>query len=455
MPEFDENILRNEEIKSGFASQDPNDDSFMLEKLERYQGDLPDLDETTTQSSSTELLEKQDLSTQNEVTRPAEEIEKTVPMTSTSLPEQDEQTIDTEVPIIKDFELYEEELQQDQPVEPSDKEESLPKTDFEETVEIDETLKTLLKEELVKSKSKTSPEPADEEVQDEIEQDETLLIDQVDNANVIDLSAIEADRPSKYFQKEEQVSDEKQEDATTRMEISKPTKKPAVKPDDSGEIKEKKKRKPIPWRLMAIPAAAALFLIIIGSLSYLLLFDENSSLYLFKEAKDTLAIQIHTPKPDTTEIVAKKKEITPLDTPKAETSKLKEKEQPAVAKIDTSKPKRQEKPKQIEIIPKKEKLETIKPDYAYKPIDKPVRPAQQVRNEIYTIQVYASPSKEDAEEWLERLKTMNIENPFITTQKIRDKIWYRVRFGNFNTREEARSLALKYGFAQSWIDRVQ
>jgi hypothetical protein len=74
---------------------------------------------------------------------------------------------------------------------------------------------------------------------------------------------------------------------------------------------------------------------------------------------------------------------------------------------------------------------------------------------LYTVQVYATPSRKDAEEWLAKLRELDVENAVITEQKIRDVTWYRVRFGNYTTRAEARSAAAKYGFAQTWIDRVK
>ena len=74
---------------------------------------------------------------------------------------------------------------------------------------------------------------------------------------------------------------------------------------------------------------------------------------------------------------------------------------------------------------------------------------------VYIVQIYSSPSKEDALTWLGKLKDKNIADAFISEQNVRDKVWYRVRFGNFRTRDEARNAALRYGFAQTWIDRVK
>lgn len=74
---------------------------------------------------------------------------------------------------------------------------------------------------------------------------------------------------------------------------------------------------------------------------------------------------------------------------------------------------------------------------------------------VYIVQIYSSQSKEDAQLWLNKLTARNINDAFISEQKMRDKIWYRVRFGNFQTREEARQAALRLGFSQTWIDRVK
>jgi cell division septation protein DedD len=75
--------------------------------------------------------------------------------------------------------------------------------------------------------------------------------------------------------------------------------------------------------------------------------------------------------------------------------------------------------------------------------------------QLFTIQVYATPSLDDAEEWKEKLERQNIPDVVITTQKIRDRNWYRIRFGSFKSIDEAKSAAQKSGFANSWIDRIR
>lgn len=74
---------------------------------------------------------------------------------------------------------------------------------------------------------------------------------------------------------------------------------------------------------------------------------------------------------------------------------------------------------------------------------------------IFTVQVYSTPSRDDAEDWIDRLKTKNVANPFITQQNVRGQTYYRVRFGSYPTRQEAESAAMKLGYASSWVDRVR
>jgi septal ring-binding cell division protein DamX len=74
---------------------------------------------------------------------------------------------------------------------------------------------------------------------------------------------------------------------------------------------------------------------------------------------------------------------------------------------------------------------------------------------VFTVQIYSTLSEDDALDWLVKLKQKNIGSAFISQQKIRDKVWYRVRFGAYQTERDAKEAAAKYGFAQSWIDRVK
>jgi hypothetical protein len=83
------------------------------------------------------------------------------------------------------------------------------------------------------------------------------------------------------------------------------------------------------------------------------------------------------------------------------------------------------------------------------------RRATQQINGVFAIQVYASPSLIDAEEWLERLKNRGLVNPLLTSQVVRGQTMYRVRFGLYNSLQEAERDAARFGYAGSWVVRLR
>lgn len=74
---------------------------------------------------------------------------------------------------------------------------------------------------------------------------------------------------------------------------------------------------------------------------------------------------------------------------------------------------------------------------------------------IYSVQVYATPSKDDANEALKKLKSRGQSSAYISMYKNRGTNFYRVRFGGFESRESAQSAAKKAGYNQAWIDRIE
>lgn len=110
-------------------------------------------------------------------------------------------------------------------------------------------------------------------------------------------------------------------------------------------------------------------------------------------------------------------------------------------------------PEVLKEIPK------VNPDTVPHRLTQETRPKDPVlkRSEtgLYVVQVYSSPSRDDAEEWLGRLRERNAGNAMVTSQKIRGQEWYRVRFGSYPSRAEAESAALKLGFAQSWVVQIR
>jgi septal ring-binding cell division protein DamX len=73
----------------------------------------------------------------------------------------------------------------------------------------------------------------------------------------------------------------------------------------------------------------------------------------------------------------------------------------------------------------------------------------------YTVQVFSTLSEEDAEIWKQKLQNRRVGQAYISEHIIRDQTWYRVRVGDYPTREEAMRVARKLGYAQVWVDRIR
>jgi septal ring-binding cell division protein DamX len=138
-------------------------------------------------------------------------------------------------------------------------------------------------------------------------------------------------------------------------------------------------------------------------------------------------------------------------------SEEKHKEVKKEVKIEKNAKEKKREPKVASDLHKDDK-KTIKKEKATKAINPKVS-KKSIENkpdlgELYSIQIYASPSKEDAQEWVKKVKRKN-SDVYISTQVIRDKVWYRVRCGHYSNKEEAKNAAEKLGFSQSWVDRIR
>jgi septal ring-binding cell division protein DamX len=88
--------------------------------------------------------------------------------------------------------------------------------------------------------------------------------------------------------------------------------------------------------------------------------------------------------------------------------------------------------------------------------NEPVRPmATASTNGVFSVQVYASPSSDDAQQWLGKLRQKKIGSGFVSIQDVRGKKWYRVRFGSYPTLQEAQQMASQSGFGTAWVVRLR
>lgn len=120
-----------------------------------------------------------------------------------------------------------------------------------------------------------------------------------------------------------------------------------------------------------------------------------------------------------------------------------------------------------ETTPRRAKEEIVKPKAhtaAVPPREAPiVKPAPQLQTKtppsangaLYTVQVFSSPSQDDAEEWRDMLREKNVSDVSIVAQNIKGQTWYRVRFGSFARRDDAERTAVSMGFTQPWIARIR
>lgn len=197
------------------------------------------------------------------------------------------------------------------------------------------------------------------------------------------------------------------------------------------------------------------------------LFSSNSEKKIIKHTKETKPKEAthidevnqvkeqakpDTQKPINNEQTDKKeisKQITTEEPKVIQKQEIKEKSKPELAtniRTDEIKPE----PKKITVENEPKKNVTNVSDNSLKPNTKKV-----AKEEIYTIQIYATPSLEDAQNWLKEIKMRYNIDAYISPQIIRDRQWYRVRFGYYSSMEEATATAMKLGFSQSWIDRIK
>lgn len=229
-------------------------------------------------------------------------------------------------------------------------------------------------------------------------------------------------------------------------------------PDGSKESTEKKGRGALFW--FGSAAALVLLVSIIGGGLYWL-------------TRPTIEDQAFMSSPTTeganpTPPVAVHEDSTTIDLTKlADTSKPVEQAPTStreqLAMVDRA---LNEKPEQPKATPNNKPQRESKPTQPAKRVEQPrtqprmntpeaTAAKEEVENQEYVIQVFSSPSRSDAAEWLQLLREKQVADGRIVEQKIKGESWYRVRFGSFDNRSDAEAQARKLGFRQPWIARVR
>ncbi|MCO5250199.1 MAG: SPOR domain-containing protein [Candidatus Kapabacteria bacterium] len=354
---------------------------------------------------------------------------------------------------------------------------SVPTPPKEAVLVMDDDFKDFVKDLLDKDKVQT--------VKPSLPVDDTPIVDNYDHdkelsgAEKIYLDEIAPD------DKDTDTDDSNASAAAVPLIVEMPQSDEAKEDAKKDDEEDEKKRKVFPILLIAgIVAALLLISLSVIYFVYLPLSDQQSEIatdtaktiqesppaQVEKEAEPVAVITIDSveqfvePEPETmAEVMVEKKldvppskpqaaPVKPVQQPKAKTTTEAPKVQTDKVIADKTHAAKTEIPKAKEAPKKHEDLVSIIPERKTETKQPFVR--DNVKEE-FTVQIYASPSKEDANRWLEKLRAKSVNDAFISEQMIRDVKWYRVRFGTYDTREEARAAALRYGFAQTWIDRVK
>ncbi|MDQ1265475.1 MAG: hypothetical protein QG635_625 [Bacteroidota bacterium] len=563
---FDKNILREEESGSGFQPGTQDDDSFQLETMEEYPGDLKRfgivykeevLPEFEPVGAGVEDIPFDDAFGDENVLAqefPAFDDTDSPPYiapeeplyddeeTFQDAPKEDEGSVwdlfedDEQAPVLDEFpdeetEPYREDLSQlddlgdllaEEIPESTKVIEKSPKkpTPKDEPVQsLDEELKRLLEEEIERGKKireeklRENENKGAEQEDDYYDEDmgggldiglsgdkiisrkKTTKEKKTEKEEIFDFSEIEADKPSTYGLKQFPDDDEDDEfpkmmveppaaaatEKTGKVRIEKPIKPVKIKPP-----KVKKPREPLPWdKITTIAAAVLLF-------GAILLFAIHQTEAIVSTAGVMYQniehlFDTHEPPVEKHKETAKEKKEEPEQHSEAAETKTEDvhttEPQPAMTGTKPVIHEEAEKetahsvaiptphPVYTEEIHTKPKIST-QPEKSIiheipnkKVVIKPKNIKRNTKEEKfsfnipeegeYAVQIYSTPIRSDAEDWLDLLHRKNIREAFISTQTIRDKVWYRVRFGTYRTRDEARQAALSNGFPQSWVDRIR
>lgn len=468
MADLKDDRKKEEEEYGGFEPDENDDESFMLGEDNDYPAKLPNnftekhtpMDEVTASSDTIED-ENSDEPTEDESSEIEEESIKDEEITA--IPEYVEESDTSNIE-------GEEEIKDNEEVANND--------------ELDEEFKNKLLADIENSKSKREAEKEEEE---SFEESETAKQIGDDADTVVMLNDIEVDKPSNS--KTVKIEDnEKTIPLAGGIELENDT-------QTIEENTEKKKKKKTPVWILMLYSSVATFIVTLGIaiIVWSMLVNDNKYIEKSKTSSDKniakLKPEEHKENTNIGKVATKdsvsKDEQNWLDSMNSaqndSTKTLKDNkdlysslEDKVPLKENTKKPiTRTETPKKVtpkKVVPEKKsedladnntpdkatpKTKTNPPKIDESQFSMPQPTGPVPEKGIFTVQIYSSPSREDAESWLGQLKAKQVPNAMITEQEVKGRTWYRVRYGKFETKDAARASALELGYSQSWIDRVK
>lgn len=476
MADLHDDRRKEEEEYGGFEPDRDDDESFMLEDENDYPAKLPDnfSDVPSSTERVTASIENND---SEEVNKENNEEGYSEPT-----PIEPERVEPEEIEEEEIIETYSEpEIEAVQEIES----ESIPEDETEdEAIEFDEDFKKKIQEDIDKSKAKREANEIAEEEENSEPAHPRVYSDEPETMVVI--TDIEADSPSKLRSDSSAVPEVPQPPITGNIPENMEGESEPLEP----EKKKKKKKAPI-WILM-LYSSVATFIITLGlaALIWYLLQDNHDGKDDGKVKSEKLAIKstnkderkanssantdemnwldsMEIDKKDTALTYKEDKEFFSGLEDELDEEDIIDKKPPVKKQEKEIAPKKEEPKKElpkkkkedlatnnsVNIVPKEKKKSNVKVDESQFSMPQPNGPVPE--KGTFTVQIYSSPSLEDAESWLGQLKAKQLPNAMITEQQVKGRTWYRVRYGKFETKEAARSSALELGYSQSWIDRVK
>ena len=479
MADLNDDRKKEEEEYGGFEPDENDDESFMLEDENDYPAKLPDKfsDEASSTVPVTASVDFEDGDEEPEAEEPIDnKAEEPIEKIEEFEENDAESNFEEEIPSESEIdEVIEDKIESEETEEIPTEEEV-----EDESVEFDDDFKKKLQEDIDKSKAKREAKEVLEEPQSETEPAKQIGDDA---ETVVMLSDIDADKPSSI--KSEEVNEVPPDFEST--------------PDEpvTEEITEEKEKKKTPVWILMLYSSVATLIVTLGAVWMIWAFllsdseEHNPDEPHVEEVVENH--EEHTPKHEEKVVVSdtmseeERNWLDSMDIDEKDTmltyQEDKEffagledefdeeghsKDKPKDNHIDEKEPKKVKpkvapKKKKKEdiasnnvtksVAPKSKKKSNVKIDESQFSMPQPKGPAPETG--LFMVQIYSSPSREDAESWLGQLKARQVPNPMITEHEMKGRTWYRVRYGKFETKEAARSSALELGYSQSWIDRVK